>query len=72
MQLDRQIAAYVVGAIGILAGAAGGYVKITTPEAAECQVQLADKAARLELTERAVAACEKVLDLYSAPIEVKP
>lgn len=33
MQLDRQIAAYVVGAIGILAGAAGGYVKITTPEA---------------------------------------
>src|SRR3990172_13390698 len=33
VQLDRQIAAYVVGAIGILAGAAGGYVKITTPEA---------------------------------------
>lgn len=63
MKLDQKAIAYVIGVVGILAGAAGGYFKITTPEAAECQVQLADKSARLELTEKAAASCEKALDL---------
>lgn len=62
MQIDQKSVAYLLGAVGILAGAAGGYVKITTPEAAACEQQLADRNARLDLTEKAVAACEKALD----------
>jgi hypothetical protein len=61
--LDPKLVAYAVGVLGILAGAAGGYVKITTPEAAECERALADKGARLELTGEAMDACRKALDL---------
>ncbi len=58
-----QQVAYVVAVAGVLAGAAGGYVRVTTPEAAQCAVDLADKTARLELTAEAMGACERALDL---------
>lgn len=67
MKLDQKSVAWVIGLVGILAGAAGGYLKITTPEAAECQVQLADRTARLELVSHAADSCEKALDLCASP-----
>lgn len=63
MKLDPKLLAYVIGAVGVLAGAAGGYVRVTTPEAAECAVSLADKSARLELTGEAMDSCRKALEL---------
>ena len=51
-----------LAAIGVIALAAVGYLKITTPEALQCQVDLADRTARLELTTKAMLACEQVLD----------
>jgi hypothetical protein len=50
-----------LGMLGLLAGAAGGYVNITTPEAAQCAVDLADARARLELLTEAKDACKEAL-----------
>lgn len=47
--------------LGVLAGAVGGYVRITTPEAAQCAVDLADAKARLELLTEAKDACKTAL-----------
>ena len=52
-----------LAAIGIVALALAGYVKITTPEQVQCQVDLADRSARLELTSEAMESCGKALDL---------
>lgn len=48
--ITKEQIAYGVGVLGILGMTASGYLTITTPEAQECQVSLADKSARLELT----------------------
>ena len=57
--------AYAVAVVGALVGMAGGYLRVTTPEAAQCAVELADKAARLDLTTQAMGTCERALDLCS-------
>lgn len=57
-----QAIAYAVAAVGILAGAAGGYVRVTTPAAAECEVALAVATTRLEACAPAVERCEAALD----------
>lgn len=41
----------------------GSNVRMTTTEAADCAVSLSDKSARLELTEKALDATTKALDL---------
>lgn len=63
--LDPKAVSYIVGVLGILAAAAMGYVKVTTPEAAQCAVDLADKSARLELTTQAMDSCSEALKLCS-------
>ena len=63
MKLDPKLVAYAVAVVGILAGAAGGYVRVTTPEEAKCAVDLADKSARLELTDKAVLQCADALKM---------
>lgn len=52
-----------IGAIGIVALALAGYLKITTPEQVQCQVDLADKTARLDLTTKAMESCDEALDI---------
>lgn len=63
MKLDPKLIAYAVGVLGILGGAAGGWLRITTPEAADCAVSLADRSARLELTDKAMTSCSAALTL---------
>lgn len=63
MKPSPQHISYAIALVGALFGMAGGYFRLTTPEAAECQVGLADKTARLELTEKAADACGKALEL---------
>jgi adenosylcobinamide amidohydrolase len=41
----------------------GSDVRMTTAEASACAVGLADKSARLELTEKALGTCSKAMDL---------
>jgi predicted aconitase len=50
-----------LAAIGAIALAASGYLTVTTPEAQECAVQLADHKARLELLTEAKDACKVAL-----------
>lgn len=50
-----------LAAIGIVALAAAGYVKVTTPEAQQCAVDLADARARLELLVEVKDACKEAL-----------
>jgi len=64
-RFDPKTIAYIVAVAGALAGVAGGYLRVTTPEAAACAVALADKSARLELTEVAIEKCAAALDLCS-------
>ena len=63
--LDPKAIAAILGALAIGAGAATGLLKITTPEAAECSISLADKSARLELTTKAMESCSAALTLCS-------
>jgi len=51
-----------LGVLGILGLAAFGYVNITTPEAQQCAVDLADAKARLELHAEIMAACKTALE----------
>ncbi len=50
-----------LAAIGIAAGVLGGYFSITTPEAQQCAVDLADARARLELLVEAKDTCKAAL-----------
>jgi hypothetical protein len=50
-----------LAAIGIIAGALGGYLRITTPEAAQCSIDLADAKARLELLGEVKESCKVAL-----------
>ncbi len=61
MKFDSKHLAAALGAISILVLAAAGAVKITTPEAAECAVDLADARARLELLTEVKDACKVAL-----------
>lgn len=65
----RTVAGVVVALAVVLVGfrlAFGSGVFLQTEEARECAVELADKAARLELTDRAMTACAVALDLCSS------
>jgi hypothetical protein len=50
-----------LAAIGIIAGALGGYFHISTPEAAQCSIDLADAKARLELLSEVKESCKVAL-----------
>jgi len=56
-----------LAAVGVIAMALAGYVTITTPEAQQCQIQLADAKARLELLTEAKDACKDALNAYLKP-----
>jgi hypothetical protein len=58
---DPRLIGAGLATIGLLAGAAGGYVRITTPEAAQCAVDLADAKARLELLAEVKDSCKTAL-----------
>lgn len=58
---DPKYMAAGLGLLGVLGLGAIGYVKITTPEAAQCAVDLADAKARLELLTEAKDACKTAL-----------
>lgn len=61
-KFDPRLIGAGLAAIGIMAGAAGGYVRITTPEAAQCAVDLADAKARLELLVEVKESCKSALE----------
>jgi hypothetical protein len=61
MNIDNKTISAGLAAIGLLALAATGYVNITTPEAQQCMVDLADAKARLELHTQAMDACKTAL-----------
>lgn len=67
MTLDPKHISAGLAAIGLLALAATGYVNITTPEAQQCAVDLADARARLELHGEAMGACKTALKSCVAP-----
>jgi len=56
-----------LGLLGIIAMALAGYVTITTPAEQQCQIQLADAKARLDLYTQATTACKDALDAYLRP-----
>lgn len=59
--LDSKYIGGGLAAIGILAAASAGYLTITTPEAQECAIDLADAKARLELGEEIKDTCKIAL-----------
>jgi hypothetical protein len=59
-----------LAAFGVLALAATGYVNITTPEAQQCEVDLADKKARLEIGVETLSVCKEALEQCSKAISV--
>jgi hypothetical protein len=61
MTLDPKQIGMGLAALGIMAGALGGYLRITTPEAAQCSVDLADARARLELLSEVKESCKVAL-----------
>lgn len=61
MAMDNKVMAGI-GALGVIALALAGVVTVTTPEERQCQIDLADKSARLELLEEAKDACKSALD----------
>ena len=61
MKIDPKHISAGLAALGLLALAATGYVNITTPEAQECAVSLADAKARLELHSEVTGACKTAL-----------
>ena len=62
MKLDAKYIGGGLAAIGMLAAASAGYLTITTPEAQECAIELADAKARLELGNEIKAACKTALE----------
>lgn len=63
MTIDSKHISAGLAAIGLAALAATGYVNITTPEAQQCAVDLADAKARLELLTEATDACKDALEV---------
>lgn len=61
-ELDPRHIGAGLAAIGVLALAASGYVHITTPEAAQCAVDLADAKARLEVLTEVKDSCKVALE----------
>lgn len=61
MALDTKQIGAGLAAIGVLAMASFGYLSIQTPEARECEIELADKKARLELLTETKDACKVAL-----------
>ena len=69
MQFDPKLIATGIAAIGLAAGAGAGLVKITTPEAAECAVNLADAKARVEMLNEIKDSCKVALESCLTPGE---
>lgn len=59
--LDMKYMSAGVAALGAMALAASGYLTITTPDAQQCMVDLADAKARLELLTEAKDTCKDAL-----------
>jgi hypothetical protein len=59
-------------AIGIIAMSLAGYVTVTTPEEQQCQIDLADASARLELLSEAKDACKAALESITRVEEATP
>jgi|1_EtaG_2_1085319.scaffolds.fasta_scaffold76461_2 hypothetical protein len=51
-----------IGVIGVLGLATAGYIQITTPEHAQCSIELAGAEVRLELLTEATEACAPALE----------
>lgn len=51
-----------LAAIGVIAMSASGYLYVSTPEAQQCAVELADAKARLELVTEAKNTCKSALE----------
>jgi hypothetical protein len=58
--------------LGVIALAAAGYVTITTPQAQQCAIDLADARARLELLTEAKDACKEALMVCVPPKKESP
>jgi hypothetical protein len=67
VNLDPKHVGAGLAALGVLAMAMAGYVTITTPEAQQCQIELADAKARLELLTEAKDACKDALNMCVRP-----
>lgn len=52
-----------LAALGVVAMTLAGYVTITTPQAQQCAIDLADARARLELLTEAKDACKEALQV---------
>lgn len=61
LKLDPKYIGGGLAAVGMLAAASAGYLTITTPDAQQCQVDLADARARLELLTEAKDTCKAAL-----------
>jgi hypothetical protein len=72
MQIDPKLIAAGIGAIGLAAGAGAGLVKITTPEAAQCAVDLAATNARMEGLIEIKESCKSALELCLTPNGEEP
>lgn len=62
MPVDPKHVGAGLAALGIAALAVSGYLKITTPEAAQCAVDLADARARLETLVEVKDSCKVALE----------
>jgi len=71
MNIDPKYIAAGVGVLGILGLAVTGYVRITTPEAAQCAVDLASTKARMEGLVEVKDACKTALSMC-APAKGTP
>lgn len=50
----------------------GSDVRVTTTDASDCAVHLADKTARLDMTQQALTSCSVAMDLLTAPRSAAP
>lgn len=62
MNLDPRYIGAGLAALGVMAGAAGGYLRVTTPEAAQCEVDLAKATTKLELYVEVKDSCKAALE----------
>jgi len=66
----QQIGA-ILAAIGIFLSSVSGVLYVSTPEAQQCEVSLADAKARLELYTEVKNACKTALESCAKPTEQK-
>lgn len=67
IHLDPKYINAGLAAIGVIALTASGYLRITTPEAAQCAVELADAKARVEMLGEVKDSCKIALNACLTP-----